>query len=308
MGLPMRYVVMGISVLLFVGCQYKEGFLVLPFIPSSWPVLHKISPYGIMMALGFMSASVLLSKEFKRLNIPQKLADNIVIVAVVFGIIGAKLFFLWETSSEWSGWDRMIELTFSGAGLTWYGGFILATLAIYIVIRRAGYKFLYMADIMTPMLALGYGFGRLGCLLSGDGCYGEKCPYNLPWPLVDSFPNGAAPWSEIVAKYGDPNVVVYNTPLYAATFSFILAGVFWKLRKKEWPQGLKFIIFIFMHSLYRFLSEFIRLNPRDVFGMTQAQFLSIILMSGCILFVAVKWKQIYPFLKGDPSWKQTSQT
>lgn len=292
--------------LVFLGCQYKDGFLILPFIPSSWPVLHKISPYGIMMALGFLSASVLVQKEFKRLNINPKLGDNIIIVAVIFGIIGAKLFFLWETSSEWNGFESFIRLTFSGAGLTWYGGLITATAAIYVLVKRAGYSFIYMADVLTPMLALGYGFGRLGCMLSGDGCYGEKCPFNLPWPLADSFPNGAAPWSEIVQKYGDPNVVVYNTPLYSAVFSFSLALIFWLLRKKEWPTGLKFFIFLFVHSLYRFLIEYIRLNPRDVFGMTQAQFLSVLLMALSLGYVALKWKVMLPFFKGDPSWKQTS--
>jgi prolipoprotein diacylglyceryltransferase len=51
------------------------------------------------------------------------------------------------------------------------------------------------------------------------------------------------------------------------------------VRKKQWPLGSKFFLYLFLHALFRFSIEFIRLNPRDVFGVSQAQFISLVLMA-----------------------------
>lgn len=268
------------------GCSYQKGFLVADF--AGAPHWLKISTYGLMMAMGFLTANYLLQKEFHRLKMPQKLADHIIIISVIGGIIGAKLFFVWETSAEIESFSEAIDSLFSGGGLTWYGGLVVATLGVFILFKKHNLKFLPMADIITPMMASGYGFGRLGCLVSGDGCYGVACGSGLPSPLCMSFPDGAAPWSKIVNMYNDPNVTVYNTPLYEASFSFILFLFFWIIRKKEWTTGFKFFTFILLHSAARYAVEIIRLNPKDVFGMTQAQFVSLVLIGISISYMVIK--------------------
>ncbi|MCS6972043.1 MAG: prolipoprotein diacylglyceryl transferase, partial [Leptospiraceae bacterium] len=170
---------------------------------------------------------------------------------------------------------------FSGAGLTWYGGFILASALIIFILWRHKVNILFGVDVLTPMLALGYVFGRTGCILSGDGCYGELCTMNWPAPFCMAFPNGAASWSDWLAKYGggNPNATAINTPFFEAAFSFLCFLFLWAVRKKSWPLGSKFFLYLFLHALFRFLIEFIRLNPRDVFGVSQAQFISLILMA-----------------------------
>ncbi|MDH5716088.1 MAG: prolipoprotein diacylglyceryl transferase [Spirochaetia bacterium] len=267
------------------GCSYESGFIIFTFLPKSLSWI-KISSYGIMMAAGFLTANFLLQREFYRKNIDIKLADNIIILAVVFGIVGAKVFFLWETSNEWHTWDEFKHRAFSGGGLTWLGGFVGATTANIIYAKRNRIFNLSFVDIFAPIIAMGYGFGRLGCLVSGDGCYGKICDLSLPSPLCMSFPNGALPTKEFV----------YNTPFYESTFSFLLFMFLWLFREKKWPDGSKFFLFLALHSISRFVVEFIRLNPRDVMGMTQAQFVSMVSLLVCMLFLFAKRQEFIKLL------------
>jgi len=282
--------------IVFLACNYNHGFLIPTPLSGIFPWL-KFSTYGIMMAGGFLTANYLLQKEFERLGYPVKLADNIVIGLAVGGIVGAKLFYLWESSAEWSGIAEFSDRLFSGGGLTWYGGLVVAGIVLYVLLRREGLKFFRITDIGTPALALGYVFGRLGCLFSGDGCYGEKCPYDWPAPLAMAFPNGAAPWSEIVKMYNDENVRVYNTPLFEATLSFLLFLFFYLNRKREWPLGIKTVVFLIVHSTFRFFIEFIRLNPRDIFGLSQAQFVSLVIIVISIGYIVKNLNMITTYIR-----------
>ena len=109
------------------------------------------------------------------------------LLAIIFGIVGSKLFDLFEN------WDRFLEdpigMAFSPGGLTFYGGLILAIIAIYIYAKRKKIPFLVLADAAAPALAIAYGIGRIGCHLAGDGDYG--IPTNLPWGT--DYSNGTVP-------------------------------------------------------------------------------------------------------------------
>ncbi|MDH4263047.1 MAG: prolipoprotein diacylglyceryl transferase [Spirochaetia bacterium] len=279
-------------------CRYDHGFLAADFLPQNL-FFSKISTYGIMMALGFITASFLLQPEFKRLNYDVKIADNLIIIIAIGGIVGAKVFFVWESSAQWQGWDGFSHALFDRGGLTWYGGFIMAMAFSYVYLKIKKIPFVKMLDVGTPLMAMGYVFGRMGCLVSGDGCYGIAAPASWPFPFAMAFPNGAAPWEDIIKMYNDVNVRVYNTPLFEALLSLTLFSVFYVIRKKDWPAaGLKFATFVFFHSTFRFLVEFIRLNPRDVFGVSQAQFISILMVCGAVFYYIYKSKEIFTKTKG----------
>jgi len=292
----LRWLPLLVLVLFNESCHYNRGFLVSEFLPENM-FFSKISTYGIMLALGFITANFLLQPEFKRMKYDARFADNLILVIAVGGIVGAKIFFVWETAADWHGWEGFKESMFSGGGLTWYGGMIIAILFSYVYLRIKKISFIKIADIGTPAMAMGYVFGRLGCLFSGDGCYGIAAPADWPSPFAMAFPNGAAYWPDIIKKYNDANVHVYNTPLFEALFSLTLFTIFYLIRKKEWPEGLKFATFVLFHSTFRFFIEFIRLNPRDVFGVSQAQFISILMVSGAIFYYIYKSREIVARLK-----------
>ena len=152
-----------------------------------YPELFKIGPFtvhsfGLMMAVGFIVASILLTKELKRKGYDPNIGSTITLFAVIFGIAGSKLLFLIE---EWEYFIRdPLREAFSPGGLTWYGGFFLATFAIWIYSRNKKVTFLKVCDAASPGLMIGYGIARIGCHLAGDGDYGT--PTNLPWGAIYS--------------------------------------------------------------------------------------------------------------------------
>lgn len=113
-----------------------------------------------------------LSKpEHRKIRIwPHDRVGDIVILALVFGIIGAKLF------DNLENWDRFIENPIgnllSPSGLTFYGGLICATIAILLFARKKGIKIVHLIDAAAPALMIAYALGRIGCQVAGDGDWG----------------------------------------------------------------------------------------------------------------------------------------
>jgi len=252
-----------------------------------YPELFKIGPftvysYGLMLGISFIVASYILTKEYERRKLSANLATEITLIAIIFGIAGSKLFSLLEN------WDEFLRdpvgMAFSPGGLTFYGGLILATVAIIVWVRRKKIPFLFVADATSPSLAIAYGIGRIGCHLAGDGDYGF--PTNLPWGT--NYQNGTVPpsvmfrGSEIAKNY--PNgIVPDNTPLHPAPiYEFLIMlvvfWILWKLRKKDWADGRLFMLYLVLAGLERFFIEFIRLNPRLLFGLSEAQLISLIMI------------------------------
>ena len=253
------------------------------------PKLLQIGPfpiygYGLMLAIGFISASYLLTLEFKRRSIDPNLANNVTLLALIGGVAGSKILYLIE---HWSSFVLdPIGMAFSPGGLTFYGGLILAALAIYIYGKRKGIKFLVVADSTSPGLILAYGIGRIGCHLAGDGDYGF--PTTLPWGT--DYSNGTYPPSaafkgfpEITSQY--PHGIVpdttpcHPTPVYEFILCALIFWFLWHIRKNTKPDGKLFSLYLALAGLERFAIEFFRINPRMSFGLSEAQFISLGLMA-----------------------------
>jgi Prolipoprotein diacylglyceryltransferase len=120
---------------------------------------------------------------------PHDRVGDIVIIALVFGIIGAKLF------DNLENWDRFIKNPlanlFSPSGLTFYGGLICAAVAVSVYSVKKGIKFWHLVDVAAPALMLAYAIGRIGCQVSGDGdwgIYNSAYISDIPDHVVDAAP------------------------------------------------------------------------------------------------------------------------
>lgn len=244
----------------------------------------KVYSFGFMMGVAFLFSNILFVKELKRVGLNPEIGNTIVLIAMVAGISGSKIFYLLENFKEFL--NDPIGLTFSGAGLTFYGGFILATFSIYIFIKKNKLNFLQIADLLGPILILAYGVARIGCHLAGDGDYGF--PTNLPWGT--NYENGVYPpsiafrsFTEISSLY--PNgIVPDNTPLHPTPiYEFLICSLFfyllWKYRIKVSKQktGKIFMWYLIASGIERFFIEFFRLNDRIIFGLSEAQIIAVIL-------------------------------
>lgn len=262
--------------------------LPIPFLNITIPIYS----FGVMVALAYLTASYLLTYGMKKRLIPnaETISSNITFLALIGGIGGAKLFHILENFQDFIADPKGTLL--SGAGLTFLGGFILATTLIYIYIRRKKVSFLNIADAATLSLTAGYGIGRIGCQLSGDGDYG--IPTALPWAM--SYSKGIV--STLSAKNPDlveqfrsvfpdkpipEDILVHPAPIYETLSMLVVFVVLWKLQNKQKQAGWLFGVYLVFAGIERLSVEFIRLNDL-YYGLSQAQWISIgLIISGIII-------------------------
>ncbi len=204
----------------------------------------------------------MLYRELRRKHMDPQLVVSTTILAVVFGITGARLVEVLDHRERYSG---IFGGSLLAGGLSFPGGFVLAGGAICAFLWWQKVPILRFCDASSPGLMLAYGIARIGCQLSGDGDYGT--PTSLPWGMA--YPRGTVPTSEIV----------HPTPIYETLASGVLLAVLWRLRRRPAEDGRLFFLYLVLSGTERFLVEFIRLNPKLWWGLTQSQLISLALIA-----------------------------
>jgi phosphatidylglycerol---prolipoprotein diacylglyceryl transferase len=262
-----------------------------------------IYSFGAMVAIAVLTASYLMARELNRMyaegrvegvrlpkegkdgkkrgtriGSPAELIGTLTVIAVVLGVVGAKVFHILENPGQFA--LDPFGMLFSTGGLTFYGGFIVAAAGIFWYVHKQGVKKAAVADAAAPGLMLAYGIGRIGCHLAGDGDWGIASdlalkPDWLPmWLWAETYPNN------ILGMYL-PEPGVYPTPIYEFVMASALFGVLWALRKHPRLNGWLFSLYLVFSGAERLLIEQIRVNVEmNVFGlvMTQAEMISVILI------------------------------
>ena len=235
---------------------------------------------------------------------PHDRVGEITILALIFGLLGAKLFDIFENWSDFL--KRPSDYIFSASGLTFYGGLICAALAIWWYAKKHKIGFWHLNDAMAPTMMLAYSLGRIGCQISGDGDWG--IPNNNPkpftwlpdWMWSYSYPHnvneeGLKKIPGCIGKYcNELEVGVFPTPFYEIIACFILFLIIWSVRKKFKVPGTLFGLYLMFNGMERFFIEKIRVNTRlDIFGLhpTQAEVISSLLfLSGLSIWVILSKK------------------
>jgi phosphatidylglycerol:prolipoprotein diacylglycerol transferase len=252
-----------------------------------YPVLFKIGPLtihslGVLWAFAAFVAVWIARLEFKRHGYDPDLAGSVVTAGAIGGLLGARLLFILE---EWESFTRMpFDFIFSGAGFSWYGGLLGGALVAAWIFKKRKLSLAEAADIAAPALALGYGIGRIGCFLAGDATWGKVT--DVPWAMA--FPNAVAGWFDPItgAPY-PPGIRVHPTQLYELLQSVFVFAILWSLRKRNYPHGTLFYLYLVLAGSMRFIIEFWRANPIIALGMTEYQWISqtlIIIGTGLLCY------------------------
>jgi len=240
-----------------------------------------INSYGFMLMTAFYLCYFFLSKDLKRLGYDSNLSGDMVFAAAVGGIVGSKIYYLIEN------FDRVKAdpsgMIFSGAGLVFLGGLMGGTLGVTYVIKKNNLAWLKFADIVAPLLILGYAVGRIGCILVGDD-YG--LPTHMPWGI--ELPNGLPPstYSVFQTYYPwvnlsgfDPGVLtVHPTPIYETILGCFIFYYLYKKRTSVIVNGNLFFTYLILAGVERFFIEFLRVNEKYLLGMSGAQLISIVMI------------------------------
>jgi phosphatidylglycerol---prolipoprotein diacylglyceryl transferase len=253
-------------------------------LPSWFPLLggEAITSFGVMMLMAFLTGGYVLRAEMRRVSWDPDKAWDIVFMAVVGGIVGAKAYYVFLNYPRLL--SDPIGLIFARGGLVWYGGFLLATAAVVWEIRRQKLPLAQSADLVAPALALAYAVGRIGCFLVGDdwgrptgSWLGIRFPQGTPPSRVDiiehEFHISVDP--ALIEKYGQI-VPVHPTQLYEVGLSTLIFFVLWRIRRHQHAKGWLFMLWLAMAGTERFLVEFLRAkDDRFIAGLTLAQMISV---------------------------------
>jgi phosphatidylglycerol:prolipoprotein diacylglycerol transferase len=284
----------------FIGFKFLEMVLdydALVANPQKFILSGKGSWFGALLGGTYAyyqkkkEADALKGKVLKEIEVsthPYELMGNIVGIAAIGGILGAKIFHNLENIDELMADPIGSLISFSG--LTFYGGLIVAAIGILLYVRQYKISAWHMCDSAAPGLMLAYGMGRLGCHLSGDGDWGIDNLMPKPewlsafpdWVWAYSYPNNVLnegiPIAGCVGAHCNqlPNPV-FPTPLYESIICIGLFGLLWGIRKKFTIPGTFFMFYLFLNGIERFLIEKIRVNTTySIFEykITQAELIS----------------------------------
>lgn len=223
-----------------------------------------IRSFGLMVALALFAGALRLAISFKRYGLDPRLAERYVTAAGISGLIGARLWFIAENWSDAR--HDLLGALLSSAGFTFYGGFIIAAIVVYLLAKRDKTDMSKLCDALGPCLALGYAVGRLGCQLSGDGDYGIR---TTGW-LGMSYATGVVPTL--------PGELVYPTPLFESSIALVVLWILsWVEVRSTVLSGRfqRFGLYLMLISIERFLVEFLRPNVKVLLNFSEAQIIAV---------------------------------
>jgi phosphatidylglycerol:prolipoprotein diacylglycerol transferase len=279
--------------------------------------------YGVMLVIAFLACVQVSKRMALRKGLDPEIFINAALIALVTGVAGARISHVLEnfatyTNPERSAWDNFADaINIRSGGLTFYGGFILATPCCIWYALKNKMPLLASMDIVAPVLMVGLGFGRIGCYLNGC-CYGEICnpafaqslttfPYRsnpyieqfdyhliAPPPQLLTDQGTLKDWDEIhregldVLANAQKALPVQPTQLYSSFTAFLLAGLliaFWTLPHLD---GRVFALMMMLEGPARFLLEMIRVEPAVVGRMSLSMLLGLVVFAaGVIMWCAI---------------------
>ena len=298
-----------------------------------------IYSFGALVALAILAGAWLAGRELDRMYesgqlggvridresgrgtkevSPSVLVGFLSVVAGGMGIVGSKIFHILENLN-----DFMLDpsaMMFSTAGLTFYGGLIVAGLTIAWYLRRYDLSVARFADAAAPGLMLAYGIGRIGCYLAGDGDWGvcsdlaDKPDWIPAFLWSETFPhsildrgNRMVEDAIQIENCGPAADGVFPTMLYETAMAVVLTGVLWLTRRHPFEGGWLFSLYLVFNGCERFLIEQIRVNNTAVlFGIevTQAEViavLTVLIGAGGLVYTSTRvgvWGNLQPETDG----------
>jgi phosphatidylglycerol:prolipoprotein diacylglycerol transferase len=252
----------------------------------------EIGTFGLLVAIGFFAAYLLALKRTVRAGFPEDKVANLLILCLIAGLIGAKVFHVLVNFRQ----GPLTDLIFSRRGMVFYGGLLFGIVTGWIMIRRYQWNVAQVADLLAPSVALGEVFGRIGCLLNGC-CFGKVCHswIGVRFPRIEYKGDiiGSDPfyhhWIQgLIPPDAPSSLPVYPTQAFsslAALVTFIL--LIYVIAPRARFHGQTALTYLLLYATFRFIIEMFRDDPRGFWlpGVSTSQGISLVVVP----FVVVMW-------------------
>ena len=254
--------------------------------------------YAILIATGFMLALVFCFKNFPKFGVDPDRAIDVVFFAMIFGIIGARLYYV---AFQWDMYkDNLMEIfNIRGGGLGFYGGIIGGIIGLIIGCKLRGQNTLAFLDVAGGAVLIGQGIGRWGNFVNSEA-FGSNT--TLPWgmtsPKIAAYIERHS--EEVMGAVMDPSVPVHPTFFYESLWCAIGLLVFCYFMKKRKFDGQMLLFYLGWNGFGRMIIEGLRTDSLMIgpFRISQLLGALMFIFAVCAFGVAMK------FLKSElrPEW------
>jgi phosphatidylglycerol:prolipoprotein diacylglycerol transferase len=243
-----------------------------PFVFKVW--FLEFTGFGIAVVMAFVVGQMIAQQELERRGYDPTPMGDMVIGAIIGGLLGAKLYFVFVLGNH--------AALFTRGGFVFWGGLVGGAIGYLAVARAKGIPLLRTVEVGAPALAAAYAVGRTGCWSVGDD-YGR--PFSGAWAV--QFPEGAPPSTagNMASEFGvqfppgtNPGTVmsVHPTQLYEVTMALVMFAIIWRFRKHPHREGWLFGVYLVLAGIERFVIEFFRAKDDHLaFGLTIAQVIAL---------------------------------
>lgn len=221
--------------------------------------------WGLFLGIAFLVGYLIFLKQAQKHSIEQNKIIWLVAILFLAGVFGSRLAFVLQYNIDLSRFFYVWN-----GGLTFYGGFAAALIAGWFYIKKTGLNFWQIADILTPILAIGIFIVRIGCFLIKDH---QGAITNLPWAIL---------WPDGILRHPVAGYLALNALIMFFVLSF--------LKKRLKKTGQLFIVFLVWYSLARFFLGFTRavdtiLADSHYLNLTISQWISLFILICVIILI-----------------------
>ncbi len=248
-----------------------------------------IRSYGAMAAIGFVVACFLVNWNRKYAKMSSDQASTSLFVAMIAGIIGARIFYVVQFFDHYRG-NLWSMFRIDQGGLVFYGGFLFAMAALWLYCRWHKLDLVRVFDVYAPALAVAHGLGRVGCFLNGC-CWGKPTD---SWIGV-AYPAGSDP------EVCFPGAHLHPVQLYEAMALFALFFLYVYLVRHT-KRGVTMASYLLIYGVIRFFNELLRGDNQKVW----ADFFTLAQVIGLLIIPAGIALLIYFLRRNEPKNSELS--
>lgn len=259
--------------------------------------------YGLMLGIAFIICLELSYRRARKYGFPQELIAAVAFWGLLSGLLGARIGYILSHTQEFS-FGRPLEwIAIWQGGQTFFGGLAggLVGLTVVVYLRRA--KWWEIADLMAPVMALGHAIGRIGCFMRGC-CYGKVTEMwcGIRFPDHIDADSGMIVGSDVyldhlasgrIESSAQWSLPVHPTQLYSVAALLVISAVLWRLYDRRTFDGMIAVTYLILYGIWRFAIEFVRTEPRALFGLTVWQWTSICMVAAGVIAYACL-RKLYP--------------